>query len=90
VEQDYVLMAQGEFDQISRRGGAVWARFRAECPETGGSIAFLRAAFDAKGHKALAAIGFRGGELCGAGGLCLLVKEDDNPEELSLGREVNG
>ena len=34
--------------------------------------------FDANEDKALVSMGFRCGDLCGAGGLYLLVKEDGN------------
>lgn len=78
VEQDYVMMSQEEFDQIFRRGGSVWARFQEQYPEAGGLITFSRPGFNAKGDQALADMGFRCGDLCGAGGLYLLVKEDGN------------
>jgi hypothetical protein len=79
VEQGYVLMPQDEFDQIFlRQQGSVWARFQAEYPEAGGLITFSRVSFDAKGDEALALFGFRCGDLCGAGGLYLLVREDGN------------
>jgi hypothetical protein len=39
-------------------------------------ILFSRVGFDEKGEKALAEFGFRCGDLCGAGGIYLLVKED--------------
>ncbi len=78
VEQGYAMMPQDEFDQIFGRGGSVWSRFQAKYPEAGGLITFSRVGFDAKGDKALALIGFRCNDLCGAGGLYLLVKEDGN------------
>jgi hypothetical protein len=78
VEQDYAMMPQEKFEEIFRRGGSVWTRFQAEYPEAGGMIIFSRVGFDAKGDKALADMGFRCGDLCGAGGLYLLVKEDGN------------
>ncbi len=78
VEQAYALMPQQEFDQIFRQGGSVWARFQAEYPEAGGLITFSRVGFNAKEDQALALFGFRCDDLCGAGGLYLLVKEDDN------------
>jgi hypothetical protein len=76
VEQDYVLMPQEEFDEIFRKGGSVWTRFQARYPEASGLVIFSRVGFDANEDKALATMGYRCGDLCGAGGLYLLVKED--------------
>jgi hypothetical protein len=78
VEQAYTMMSQEEFDQVFRRKGSVWTRFQEKYPEAGGLITFSRPGFSAKGDKALADVGFRCGDLCGAGGLYLLVKEDGN------------
>ena len=41
-------------------------------------IVFSRVGFNADGDEALADMGYRCGDLCGAGGLYLLVKEDGN------------
>jgi hypothetical protein len=76
VEQGYVMMPQDEFEQIFLRKGSVWTRFQAKYPEAGGLITFSRVGFDAQGDQALALMGFRCGDLCGAGGLYLLVKEE--------------
>jgi hypothetical protein len=76
IEQGYAMMPQDEFDQIFRQGGSVWTRFQAKYPAAGGLITFSRVGFNAKGDKALALFGFRCDDLCGAGGLYLLVKED--------------
>jgi len=78
VEQDYALMPQEEFDEIFRKGGSVWTRFQARYPEASGMVTFSRVGFNADEDKALALIGYRCGDLCGAGGLYLLVKEDGN------------
>jgi hypothetical protein len=78
VEQDYVLMPQEEFDTIFRRGGSVWARFQDRYPEASGMVIFSRVGFNADGDQALADMGYRCGDLCGAGGLYLLVKEEGN------------
>jgi hypothetical protein len=76
VEQDYAMMPQEEFDQVFRSKGSVWTRFQANYPEAGGLITLSRVGFDEKGDKALAVFGFRCGDLCGAGGIYLLVKEN--------------
>jgi hypothetical protein len=78
VEQDYVLMPQEEFDEIFRKGGSVWTRFQDRYPEASGLVTFSRVGFNADGDEALALVGYRCGDLCGAGGLYLLVKEDGN------------
>ena len=78
VEQGYVLMPQEEFEQIFGRRGSGWTGFEAEYPEARGLILLSRVGFNAKGDEALAEMGFRCGDLCGAGGLYLLVKEDGN------------
>jgi hypothetical protein len=53
-------------------------RFQARYPEASGLVAFSRVGFDANEDKALALMGYRCGDLCSAGGLYLLVKEDGN------------
>jgi hypothetical protein len=78
VEQAYTMMSQEEFDQVFRRKGPVWTRFQEKYPEAGGLITFSRPGFNVQGDKALADIDFRCGDLCGAGGLYLLVKQDGN------------
>ena len=78
VEQDYALMPEEDYDKIFGPGGAMWTRFQARYPEASGLVTFSRVGFDANADKALALIGYRCGDLCGAGGLYLLVKEDGN------------
>jgi hypothetical protein len=79
IEQGYSMLAQEEFEQIFlHRKGSVWTPFQEAYPEAGGMIIFSRVGFDKKEEKALAEFGFRCGDLCGAGGLYLLVKEDGN------------
>jgi hypothetical protein len=88
IEQSYTMLAQADFERIFlRRQGSVWTPFQEAYPEAGGMIAFSRVGFDQKGETALAEFGFRCGDLCGAGGLYLLVKEDGNwvvQEELMI------
>jgi hypothetical protein len=76
VEQDYVLMPQEEFDKILGRKGARWTDFEARYPGGSGMIVFSRVGFNADGDEALVSMGYRCGDLCGAGGLYLLVKEE--------------
>jgi hypothetical protein len=78
IEQDYVLMPQEVFDQILGRRGSRWTDFEARYPGASGFILFSRVGFNADGDEALADMGYRCGDLCGAGGLYLLVKEDGN------------
>jgi len=78
IEQDYVLMPQEVFDEILGRRGSRWTDFEAKYPGASGFILFSRVGFNADGDQALADMGYRCGELCGAGGLYLLVKEDGN------------
>jgi hypothetical protein len=78
LEQDYALMLEEEYKEIFDRGGAPWAKFEAKYPEARGFILFSRVGFDADVDQALVSMGFRCGDLCGAGGLYLLVKEDGN------------
>lgn len=76
IEQDYTMLPQEEFERIFlRRNGSVWAPFQESYPEAGGVIFFSRVAFDRKGEQALATFSYRCGDLCGAGGIYLLVKE---------------
>jgi hypothetical protein len=76
IEQDYVLMPQEVFDEILGRRGSRWTDFEARYPEASGFILFSRVGFNADGDQALADMGYRCGDLCGAGGLYLLVKEE--------------
>jgi hypothetical protein len=76
LEQDYTLMTEEEFDEIFRGGGAIWPKIEAKYPEARGVLIFSRVGFDADGDQALVSMGFRCGDLCGAGGLYLLVKEE--------------
>jgi len=76
VEQDYVLMPEEDWDKIFGPGGAMWTRFQARYPEASGMVTFSRVGFNADGDEALTLVGYRCGDLCGAGGLYLLVKED--------------
>lgn len=78
VEQDYVLMSQEVFDEIFRKKGSLWTAFETKYPGASGFITFSRVGFNADGDEALALMGYRCGDLCGAGGLYLLVKEDGN------------
>jgi len=76
IEQDYVLMPQEVFDEILGRRGSRWTDFEAKYPGASGFILFSRVGFNAEGDEALVDMGYRCGDLCGAGGLYLLVKED--------------
>jgi hypothetical protein len=78
IKQDYVLMSQEDFDEVFRQDGPVWERFETKYPGKSGMIIFSRVGFDVKGNTALASMGYRCGDLCGAGGLYILVKEDGN------------
>ena len=78
IEQDYVLMPQEVFDEILGRRGSQWTDFEAKYPGASGFVLFSRVGFNADGDEALADMGYRCGDLCGAGGLYLLVKEDGN------------
>jgi hypothetical protein len=76
LEQDYALMPQEEFDRIFRREGAIWPGFQDTYPEASGIVSFSRVGFGANEDMALVEMGYRCGDLCGAGGLYLLVKEE--------------
>jgi hypothetical protein len=78
VELDYALIPEEEFEKILRRGGSDWVRFRERYPEANGVVSFSRVGFGEKEDEALVLMGFVCGDLCGAGGLYLLVKEDGN------------
>jgi hypothetical protein len=76
VGQDYTLMSQEESNKIVRQGGETWTDFEAKYPGATGLLSFSRVGFNANEDEALASMGFHCGDLCGAGGLYLLVKED--------------
>ena len=79
IEQAYTMLPQVEFERIFlHTKGSVWTPFQEAYPEAGGMIAFSRVGFDQEGEKALAQFGFRCGDLCGAGGLYLLSKDNGN------------
>jgi hypothetical protein len=78
VEQDYVMMPQEVFDETFRKKGSLWTDFEAKYPGASGFVTFSRVGFNADGDEALAEMGYRCGDLCGAGGLYILVKEDGN------------
>ena len=76
LEQDYVLLPQDETAEILRKGGTAWTEFEANYPGTRGMVSFSRVGFAADGDTALVSMGVVCGDLCGAGGLYLVVKED--------------
>jgi hypothetical protein len=76
VELDYALMPEEEFEKILRRGGSDWVRFHETYPEASGVVSFSRVGFGANEDEALVLMGYVCGDLCGAGGLYLLVKEE--------------
>ena len=78
VDLDYALMPEEEFEKIFLGEGSVWARFQERYPEASGVVIFSRVGFGANEDEALVLMGYRCGDLCGAGGLYLLVKEDGN------------
>ena len=75
IEQDYVMMPQEVFDEILLKKGSRWTDFEAKYPGASGFVIFSRVGFNADGDEALATMGYRCGDLCGAGGLYILVKE---------------
>jgi hypothetical protein len=76
LEQDYALMPEEEVKRLFRDGGASWTDFRDSYPEAEGVVLFSRVGFGANEDEALVSMGFRCGDLCGAGGLYLLAKEE--------------
>jgi hypothetical protein len=78
IEQDYIMMSQGVFDEILLKKGSRWTDFEAKYPGASGFVLFSRVGFNADGDEAIASMGYRCGDLCGAGGLYILVKEDGN------------
>ena len=81
VEQDYALMPDEEYKRIFRQirpGAAMWPDFEARYPGASLLVFFSRVGFNASGDTALADMGYRCDDQCGAGGLFRLVKEDGN------------
>jgi hypothetical protein len=78
IEQDYVMMPQEVFDEVLLKKGSRWTDFEAKYPGASGFVVFSRVGFNADGDEALVDMGYRCGDLCGAGGLYILVKEDGN------------
>jgi hypothetical protein len=78
VELDYALMPEEEFRQIFLRGGSASARFHDRYPKASGVVSFSRVGFDANEGEAVVLMGYVCGDLCAAGGLYLLVKEEGN------------
>jgi hypothetical protein len=78
VEQDHILMPQQDFEKVFLRKGFRWTDFEDRYPGASGVIGFSRVGFNADGDEALAEFGYRCGDLCGAGGLYILVKKDGN------------
>jgi hypothetical protein len=76
LEQDYALIPKEEVDEIYRRGWEGWNEFQDSYPGAEGVVLFSRVGFGENGDEALVSMGFRCGDLCGAGGLYLLVKEE--------------
>ena len=76
VEQHYTMMPEAEWEEVFGQSGSVWARFEAKYPQASGVVVFSRVGFDADQDTALAFIYYRCGDLCGAGGLYVLVKAD--------------
>ena len=81
VELDYALMLEEDYERIFRRGGSSassgrWARFEGEYPKVSGIVSFSRVGFAVNEDEALVLMGFRCGDLCGAGGLYLLAREE--------------
>lgn len=76
LEQDYVLVPPEEYDEALHKGGAHWNEFWSRYPESDGLVNFSRVGFGADGDTALALMGVLCGDLCGSGGLYLLVKEE--------------
>jgi hypothetical protein len=75
IEQDYVMMPQEVFDEILLKKGSRWTDFETKYPGAGGFFIFSRVGFNAGGDEALVDMGYRCGDLCGAGGLYFLVKK---------------
>jgi len=76
LEQDYALITQEEFEETFRGGHSMRDAFLARYPEPGGVVTFSRVGFGPKGDTALVRMAFVCGDLCGAGGLYLLAKEE--------------
>jgi hypothetical protein len=69
-------MPEEEFGQIFLRKGSASARFHDRYPEASGVISFSRVGFGANEDEAVVLMGYVCGDLCAAGGLYLLVKEE--------------
>ena len=80
LEQEYILMPPFQFDRIFLGEGQVWPKFQEVYPKASGFIGLTRVGFDADGSMALVEMGYRCGELCGSGGLYVLVDEGDGWE----------
>jgi hypothetical protein len=76
VEQDYTMMPQAEFEEVFGKGGSGWTEFSAKYPGASGLVVLSRVGFDADEDTALVFVYYRCGDLCGAGGLYVLVKTD--------------
>jgi hypothetical protein len=76
AELDYALMPEEEFEQIFLQGQPIWTRFQDRYPEASGVVIFSRVGFGANEDEALVLMGYRCGDLCGAGGLYLLSREE--------------
>jgi hypothetical protein len=76
LEQDYALIAEEEVQEIYRQGWEKWVEFEDRYPESGGIVMFSRVGFNDNEDQAMVSMGVRCGELCGAGGLYILVKEE--------------
>jgi hypothetical protein len=76
IEQHYTMMPEAEWDEVFGQSGSVWTRFEARYPQASGIIVFSRVGFDEEEDTALAFMYYRCGDLCGAGGLYVLVKTD--------------
>ena len=76
VEMDYALMPEEEFKKVFLPKGSDWVRFHETYPEASGVVSFSRVGFGANEDEALVLMGYVCGDLCGAGGLYLLVKEE--------------
>jgi len=66
VGQDDVLMPQEVFEEILLKKGSRRTDFEAKYPGASGFVAFSRVGFNADGDEALATMGYRCGDLCGA------------------------
>ena len=72
--QSYKVITRGELDKVFRRGG--WQDFYKEYPDAGGYWIFSRAGFNSARNEAVLSVSHWCGELCGAGHLYLLAKQN--------------